>query len=126
GESGEADFRVDVAFNGVSAHPADTLGVRDAALLRSRPGTPDGETALLTDLSGAFTVTDDRLEMQRLEGVVAPGAGGAGGAPFSGTVDVAFPRRAGEDRRVTESIEVELVGRGIEVARPLERVLDAA
>ncbi|MFG0293865.1 MAG: hypothetical protein ACF8MJ_12040 [Phycisphaerales bacterium JB050] len=120
-ESSNTDYRVDVRFDGVEAYPSSAVGVSDAELKRAEIGRAGSEPALLTDLSGEFTVTDDWLDMPRLEGKVA-----GGGGDFTGRVKVAYPKRVGELRRVTESIEVELQGESIAVEQRLEHVLDAA
>jgi hypothetical protein len=120
-ERDSTDFRVDVSFDGVAAHPADAMGVSDAELLRFEPGSPDVAPALLTDLSGSFVVTDDFLDMPELAGRVGDDQG-----EFRGAVRVEYPEVEGETRRVTRSIDVDLRGRSIAVGHPLERVLDAA
>ncbi|MFU8829853.1 MAG: hypothetical protein ACNA8P_10540, partial [Phycisphaerales bacterium] len=86
GEGGETDFLVDVEFDGVAAHPIDAVVMSDTELLRFKPGAAHGEPALLSGLSGALRVTDDRLDMERLEGIVEPVGAEGGGASFSGRV----------------------------------------
>lgn len=122
-----SDYRVEVRFDGVAAHPLDVATISDARLLRFDPGTPHATAPLLNMLSGEFTITDDRLDMPRLEGFIA--GSDQGDSPFRGRLAVSFPRSsedAGIGRRLTDSIDLELFGESIDIARPLERVLDAA
>ncbi|MFB3431427.1 MAG: hypothetical protein ABL309_10950 [Phycisphaerales bacterium] len=120
-ERGSTDFRVEVAFDGVAAHPPGAIGVSDEDLMRFKAGDPGIAPALLTDLSSAFVVTDDFLDMPSLAGRVGEDQGA-----FSGSVRVEYPAREGDPRRVTRLIDVDLEGRSIAVGQPLERVLDAA
>jgi hypothetical protein len=120
-ERDSTDFAVDVRFDDVAAHPIGAIGISDADLLRLRIGVPGSEPALLTDLSGAFRVTDDRLDMPLLNGRVA-----SDGGQFEGTVFVSYPQVEGRSGRVTESIAIDLRGESIAVGQRLERVLDAA
>lgn len=118
-EDGDTGYRVDVRFDQVTAHPVAVAQRSDSQLWNDRPGTPSDNQALLTQLSGAFTVTKDLFELRRLEGQIVGQQGQP--SPITGTASIALD---GNDDR--DSVDLVLESGGIDLTAPLERVLDGA